>query len=124
MGGFRSKSGKRKVMAERVVGPCPFQAVSKTASRLATCKVRRKNLQCLPISRASAVVVLHFFVAQLTIFWLRSLLVLPQHLPLAAQFIIEPNTALSLRNGLFSHTIVYPFIIKTDFYVNSLQICS
>jgi len=100
-----SQSLHLKVMAERVVGPCPFQAVSKTASRLATCKVRRKNLQGLPIAGASAVVVSHFFVARLTIFWLRSLFVLPQHLPLVAQFIIEPNTALSLRNGLFSHAI-------------------
>lgn len=40
----------------RIVDPSPFQAVNATASRHATCKVRRKNLQGLPIAGASAVV--------------------------------------------------------------------
>jgi len=41
----------------RIVSPSPFQTVNAMASRRATCQVRRKNLQGLPITGASAVVI-------------------------------------------------------------------
>ena len=45
-----------EIRAGRIVGIPPFQAATTTTSRRGTYKVRKKNLQGLPITGASAVV--------------------------------------------------------------------